>query len=182
MAVICKVLTTGIMGTIVATAFPCVAQQDNDEHLSIIFAADCRNSKVTQMTVGNAAQTFASNVACDHVMLKLKPVQPGIPQKASVHLWMLSNPDRLHSNGGVFEGTFENDEKSPHMAVAVDKVYENLSSDWPPIIDAKGMCGFLAATKEGQGAYDLNCQIVAFWWGHQRHYDISTHLSHPKIQ
>ena len=176
---------TATIGTIVAAALLCLAQpvRADKEDMSIIFSADCRNSKVTQVTVGDASQTFVTNIACNSVMLKLKPVQPGLEyeKKASVHLWMLSNPDRLHSNEGVFEGTIEYDQKTPNMAVAVDKVYENLSSNWPPVIDAKGMCGFVAA-EEGQGSYDLTCQVVAYWWGHQRYYDISAHLSRGNMQ
>lgn len=176
-----------IIGTMVAPALLYLAQpvRADNRDMSTIFSADCRNSKVTQVTVGDASQTLVTNITCDSVMLKLKPVQPGLEfhKEASVHLWMLSNPDRLHSNGGVFEGTIDYDQKTPNMVVTVDKVYENLSSNWPPVIDARGMCGFVAIEKEvPKGNYDLTCQVVASWWGHQRYYDISAHLSHPNTQ
>jgi hypothetical protein len=169
-----------IIGTVVLTTLLGPSQPAMAD-MSIVFSAECHNSKVTQVTVGDASQTFATNISCDSLMLELKPVQPGLEyeKKASVHLWMLSNPDQLHANGGVFEGIIEYDQKTPNMAVTVQKVYENLSSNWPPMIDAQGTCGFVAAGEKG--GYDLTCQVVAHWWGHQRYYDISAHLSYPKV-
>jgi hypothetical protein len=175
---------TAIVGIIIVAVLLCLAQQAMAGDASIVFTADCRNSKVTQVTVGDASQTFANSIACDSVMLKLTPVQPGLEshKEASVHLWMLSSPNSIDTPRGVFRGTIEYDVKTPNMTVAVDKVYETLSSNWPPVIDAQGMCGSVALVAVGKGTYDLTCQVVAHWWGHQRYYDISARLSRPDVQ
>lgn len=71
-----------------------------------------------------------------------------------------------------FVGDSSVDAHTKLITVSIRHVYERISPDWPPFIDAEGSCYFSGAAKVSQ----VKCGVTGRWWGHVREYDIFADL------